>query len=183
MRLSPALLSLVFVLTTGGRLVAFSAPQSSSANNSAERECELGRQQIEELKTRDHVGPIILSRDPVTGYNANLLSIGTEPKNRVPIELEQAWKRQPKTNLLDACPELAAISGVRLAVSTDDIKSYGSHTTIYYFSAPVFNRARDEALLVEGFYCSGRCGGYSINHYQWSGTRWDRKVPLFWMYG
>jgi hypothetical protein len=183
MRHFPLPILVILFLSSGEGRAASPASAVLSAGDALEPSCELGRQQIEALIVRDHVGPIILSGDPVAGYDELGLSASADPTNRVPAELKQAWKRQPRTNLLDACPELASLPGVRLALPTDDTETYGSGTAIYYFSAPVFTRSHNDALIVEGFYCSGRCGGYAINHYQRNGTRWDRQVPLAWLYG
>lgn len=140
--------------------------------------CDFGRQLISELPNNDR-GPTILSARPVAPNFSRELN----PAAHISKALMRAWKRQKASNLLDVCPDLASVPGRRLAVPTDDVTTYGSITTVYYVSLPIFSRTGDEALVSVGFLCSGRCGGFTVHHYKRIAGHWRREQPLIEIYG
>jgi hypothetical protein len=181
MRLARLLLLAFLLAGMGIGIIACKASSARSTRGALDQACQFGRQRIEALVHRQPA-PIVLSRDPLP-FEGMLSPDLETPENIVPEDLKLAWSRQPRKNLLEACPALSSIPGVRLARPGDDVTTYGSSTTIYYFSAPVFDRARDDVLIMEGFYCAGRCGGYAIEHHRRNGKTWDRQVPLTWVFG
>lgn len=147
--------------------------------------CDLGNQLLADLADDGHQGLLILSEQPADGrWIVSTKNVrGARP--RPPTPLIRAWKRSQPSNLLVACPTLKANlpATFRMARPEDDVATYGSQTSIRYFGSPTFNATATEALVVAGFSCSGRCGGYEVRYYRRTSGRWKLLTVLTSIYG